>query len=217
VSALKEAKEAWASNITGLSDEDIGERARGLAVLVRAIARDGILRADRFAQIMKFDLETAKEMFAALAAIGAETDESDNIVGAYVTGSETPFKLRVIAKDLYAWSALHALFIPGILGAAATIDSLCPVSGRALRIRVSGRSVRSLTPSDVWLSVFLPSRGPSRLGPDSQACRQMNFFGDRETAEEWVKERSAVIALSLEDAFELALAHWVDRIKRAKS
>ena len=42
----------------------------------------------------------------------------------------------------------------------------------------------------------------------------MHFFRAREVADEWVKERQAVVALSLDDAFELAHAHWVERSRR---
>lgn len=42
----------------------------------------------------------------------------------------------------------------------------------------------------------------------------MHFFHAREAAEEWVSGREAVVALSLDDAFELAQVHWVERSKR---
>ena len=44
----------------------------------------------------------------------------------------------------------------------------------------------------------------------------MHFFRAREAADEWVKGREAVVALSLEDAFELAQVHWLERAKRAR-
>ena len=43
----------------------------------------------------------------------------------------------------------------------------------------------------------------------------MHFFRAREAADEWVAGREAVAALSLEDAFELARAHWVERARAA--
>ena len=44
----------------------------------------------------------------------------------------------------------------------------------------------------------------------------MHFFRAREAAEEWVEGREAVVALSLDEAFELAQVLWVDRSKRAE-
>ena len=43
----------------------------------------------------------------------------------------------------------------------------------------------------------------------------MHFFRAREAADEWVSRREAVVALSLNDAFELAQVHWVERSRRA--
>jgi hypothetical protein len=43
----------------------------------------------------------------------------------------------------------------------------------------------------------------------------MHFFRAREAADDWVRTRDAVVSLSLEDAFELAKVHWLDRSKRA--
>ena len=43
----------------------------------------------------------------------------------------------------------------------------------------------------------------------------MHFFRAREAADEWVKGREAVVALSLDDAFELAQVHWLDRAAAA--
>ncbi len=43
----------------------------------------------------------------------------------------------------------------------------------------------------------------------------MHFFRAREAAEKWVAGREAVVAMSLEDAFELAQKHWVERARRA--
>ena len=43
----------------------------------------------------------------------------------------------------------------------------------------------------------------------------MHFFRAREAAAGWVKVREAVVALSLDDAFELAQVNWVERARRA--
>ena len=39
----------------------------------------------------------------------------------------------------------------------------------------------------------------------------MHFFHAREAADDWVQGREAVVALSLDDAFELAQVNWVRR------
>lgn len=43
----------------------------------------------------------------------------------------------------------------------------------------------------------------------------MHFFRAREAADDWVEQREGVVALSLDEAFELAQVHWVERARRA--
>jgi len=43
----------------------------------------------------------------------------------------------------------------------------------------------------------------------------MHFFRAREAADDWVGQREGVVALSLDEAFELAQVHWVERARRA--
>jgi len=45
----------------------------------------------------------------------------------------------------------------------------------------------------------------------------MYFFHAREAAEEWIGEREGVMALSLDDAFELARYHWVEPARRGQT
>jgi len=44
----------------------------------------------------------------------------------------------------------------------------------------------------------------------------MHFFHAREAAEQWTAGRDALVALSLDEAFELAQAHWVERARRGE-
>jgi len=41
----------------------------------------------------------------------------------------------------------------------------------------------------------------------------MHFFRAREVADEWAKARAGVVALTLEEGWELARVHWVDRAR----
>ena len=43
----------------------------------------------------------------------------------------------------------------------------------------------------------------------------MHFFRAREVADDWASERPGVVALTLDEAWELARVHWVARVRRA--
>jgi hypothetical protein len=74
--------------------------------LIRGIAKEDALSVDQFAKIMRFDIETAREVFAELSVRGFPTDETGSIVSAFVSTTETPLRLHVFGKDLYVWCAL---------------------------------------------------------------------------------------------------------------
>lgn len=167
MSDLERAKRAWASDYAGLSEEEIEQRVSGFGVMIRAIAAEGAVAAERFAELMGLDASTSKELFEGLSAVGMQTDESGRIVGAALTTRETPHKVLVAGRELFAWCALDTLFIPGLLGEAADIESTCASSGEPIRLTVSGQRIEACEPSSTWLSVFLPGGSSRQIGPTS--------------------------------------------------
>lgn len=167
MSALEEAKLAWATQYAGLSRREIDERMRGFEALVRGIAREGVVTVERFAELMGFEGSKAAVFFAGFSAAGMQTDEGGAILGAALTTRETPHTLRVAGKELYAWCALDTLFIPGLLGETVQVESTCPDSSEPIRLRVSPRRVEACEPSGTWLSIFLPGGSARHTGPTS--------------------------------------------------
>ena len=167
MSRLERAKRAWAGQFAGLSQVEIDDRVLGFATIVRSIARSGALSSERFADVMGVGVSRAEELLADLEAIGMQSDGTGNIVGAALTTQASPHEVRVGGKDLYAWCALDTLFIPGLLGESADIESVCPVSGGPVRLRVSPGRIESCEPADAWVSVFLPGSTLRKMGPAS--------------------------------------------------
>ena len=140
---------------------------RGFTVIVRALAKEGALGPERFAELMGLEVSEAQQLFAELAAIGMQVDEDGNVVGAALTTRETQHAVRVAGRDLYAWCALDTLFIPGLVGATAEIESRGPSGDERFRLTVSPERVESCEPDGVWLSVFLPGSASAQTGPAS--------------------------------------------------
>ena len=167
MSELEAAKRAWASDYAGLSQGETDQRVRAFRAMVRGIAEEGVLTAQRFGELMGLEPSMAREVFAGLSAAGMQTDESGNILGAALTVHETPHRCRIAGKQLYAWCALDTLFIPGLLGETADVESTCPSSGDAIRLTVSPERIDACEPSSIWLSVFLPGSYSRQVGPAS--------------------------------------------------
>ena len=168
-SLLEEAKAAWARAYAGLTQEQIDQRVAGFTALVRGIAKTGAVTPEDFGRETGLDTNQANEMFSQLGAFGLEVDAAGRIVGAALTTRRTAHSLKVAGSQLFAWCALDTLFIPGLLGVAAEVESTCPVSGAAIRLSVTPRGVSAVSPPDVALSVVLPGVGSSgaTTGPAS--------------------------------------------------
>jgi alkylmercury lyase len=135
--------------------------------MIRSIAEDGVITPQRFAKLVGLELSAARNVLDGLSAAGMQTDVSGNIVGAALTARETQHKIRVAGKERFAWCALDTLFIPGLLGETARVESTCPSSGEAIRLTISPERIESAEPCSTWLSVFLPGGSSRQLGPAS--------------------------------------------------
>ena len=166
---LEEAKRAWASSYAGLSQAQIDQRILGFAALVRGIARAGAVSPEEFASKLEIEPSRAKDLFAGFATMGVQIDEQGRVVGAALTARKTAHRVEVGGKELYAWCALDTLFIPGLLGEEAEIESRCPVSGEVVRVSATPDGVEDFSPADAVVSVVLPGVGPApaQTGPAS--------------------------------------------------
>ena len=124
--------------------------------------------AGTFAEAVKLPAERADEIFRGLAATGVEFDADGNLVGAALSVKPTPHRFRVKGRDLYAWCALDALFLPGLLDASAEVESRCPTTGEKIRLTASPHGVGECTPPEAVLTVVVP--GVSRPAGETGAA-----------------------------------------------
>ncbi len=176
--------------------------------------------AAQLAGVVNMPVEQLEAIFEQFAARGGEFDEDGNLVGASLTLNPTPHHFRVKGNDLYTWCSLDTLFLPGLIGETAVIKSTDPVSGEPIHLTITPHKVEEYCPSSTVLSIAVPgiscrtetSTGPD-TGPQSEACSQMYFFTSRETAETWLKDSPGIAIFTVEEAWQLAKAHWLDRRK----
>jgi hypothetical protein len=95
MSRVERAMHAWAGQFAGLSQPEIDDRVRGFATIVRVIARSGAISPERFAEVMGIDVSMAEELVADLGAIGMQSDDEGNIIGAALTTQASPHKVHV--------------------------------------------------------------------------------------------------------------------------
>lgn len=168
-SALAAAKRAWDRMYEGLTQAETDRRVLSFTSLVRGIAETGSVNPDEFARENQLDSKQASDLFASFAAMGFEFDADGKIVGAALTTRQTPHSVALEDKQLFAWCALDTLFIPGLLGETAEIESTCPVSITKIRLTVAPDGVTALEPAEAVISIVLPGSGfqGTTTGPTS--------------------------------------------------
>ena len=130
----------------------------------------------------------------------------DGRITAFIGLSTVPTRHRLITNGtlLYTWCAFDALFLPGLLGIAAEIESLCPAGGGTIGIRLNAGRLERATPSDPVLSFVTPDH--EALGKDlrGEFCCHVNFFANRDRFAMRAAGKVPMGAVSLPEALRLA-------------
>lgn len=135
------------------------------------------------------------------------TDKEGQIIGfGGLAVREMPHRFKVDGRTLYTWCAWDSLFIPGILGLEAEVESPAPGSTARVRVSVAPDGVKRVQPRSAVMSFLLPSAQTFQadaLKAMASFCHYIFFFPDREMAAAWTTSHPDTTVISLSDAFEL--------------
>ncbi|NIV34556.1 MAG: hypothetical protein GWN58_35375, partial [Anaerolineae bacterium] len=181
--------------------------------LLQLLAQGQPVSAAQLAERVEMPVAQIQAIFDRFAARGGEFDQGGNLVGAALTLNPTPHHIRVNGRELYAWCALDTIFLPGLLGEMAEVESTDPITGETIRLTIAPDGVRDYSPIGAVLSIAVPGVSCSReqTGPQSDACSQMHFFRARETADTWLKDHPGLAIFTVEEAWQLAHEGWLAR------
>ncbi len=118
-------------------------------------------------------------------------------------------------NDLYAWCAWDAIYVPGILGQDARVESRDPISGHPISMTVTPDGVKDVLPQGALTSVVSAEMNvTASAGPESQRCSQMLFFASRETAETWLKDHPGTAIVPVEVVYQMAHEFQIEPARR---
>ncbi|MGQ0551573.1 MAG: organomercurial lyase [Armatimonadota bacterium] len=115
---------------------------------------------------------------------------------------EMPHRFHVDGRTLYTWCAWDSLFIPGILGKNARVESADPVTKQKISLVVGPNGVKEVTPAGTVVS-FLAPETPFDADVIQSFCHFVHFFSSPETASKWISEHPNTFILSVNEAYEL--------------
>ena len=139
-------------------------------LLLDAIAEGQPVSTTGFAQRTGLDAEAVDEIFSQMRNEGSEFNAEGALVGKVLTQIPTPHHFNLSGKELYAWCALDTLFLSGLMGRTAQVESTCPATGQEIRLTVAPDHVESSNPDGIVLSIIIPGKledtGPGSIsGP----------------------------------------------------
>ncbi len=208
---LNEIIEAWSSSQKMKFSED---EAKLIKAMYPPLAQGEPVAPADVAAKSGFPLKVIEKSFRLMKRSGAEFDESGNLIGNALTLKPTKHKFVVDGQELYAWCAVDTLFLPGLVGKTADVESLCPATGERIRLRISPTGIESVDPLKTVVSVVIPGASAAckpgqEKGAGSASCQSMNFFISREVAEKNLGPDSDVAILDIQEAAQLAQEVWV--------
>ncbi len=113
-----------------------------------------------------------------------------------------PHRFQVDGRTLYTWCAWDSVFIPGILGKTAHVESTDPLTREKISLVVEPEGVKELEPADTVVSFLAPNR-VFDANIIQSFCHFVHFFGSRESGERWTSEHNGTFLFSVDEAYEL--------------
>lgn len=131
-------------------------------------------------------------------------DDEGGIVAFYgLNLSRTNQRLTVDGRTLHTWCAWDTLFIPGILGLDASVESECPVSGERIRLTVTAQGLRDIEPESTVMSFLVLGAEKTQFELRENFCCYVHFFRSRQDGREWVSKHEGTFLISLDEAYQL--------------
>jgi alkylmercury lyase len=135
---------------------------------------------------------------------GVFSDPQGNIAGywglALPEAYKSPHRLTIGDRTLSAWCAWDTLFLPQLLGHAAEVESVSPVSGAIVRLTVTPERVERVEPAGAQMSFLLPEEAAVQKNVVTAFCHFIHFFPSRQSGETWVKQHPETFLLSIDEA-----------------
>lgn len=206
----------WVSQTDKMLDEMPNAMETGFQFrteLLHLLSQGKPVSLERLSTEISLPIEELRLALDEFAARGGEFNDEGHVVGAALTLNPTPHRFRVNGNNLYAWCALDTLFLPGLLGQTAEVESTCPVTGETIQLTVTPKGVASYNPNSTVLSITVPGISCSRekTGPQSDTCSQIHFFRSHSAAESWVADHPGIAIFTVEEAYQLAQVNWIER------
>ena len=177
--------------------------------IYRSIAVGEPVSPEYVAKATGYPVEDIAPTFDDLRNGGSDFNAEGNLVGFMLSQVRTRHEFKLNGRDLYTWCAFDALFLPGFLGETAQVRSVCRATGETIQLTISPQGIKNPHPVEAVLSLTVPgvsaACAPGQKGGAAGAsCSSIDFFVNREVAEDWLGPDTDLAILSLDEAWHVA-------------
>jgi alkylmercury lyase len=181
---------------------------------IQALSKGKPISPEELARIWEMSLEQVQSILAGAVAAGrVEIDLQGRLVGGVLSLNPTAHRISIDGNHLYAWCAYDAIYTPGVVGKTTLIESTDPVTGELIQVTLTPEGVEDIRPQSAVVSI-VGAEADTRGGPKSSRCSQMLFFGSRQSANQWLRGKTDVSILTVEEAFEVAVEFQINPARR---
>ncbi len=194
--------------VTELADKIVGAVPRFDAagqkiavVLYRLLSEGHPVPLTRLADVVARPVETVTNTVAKWPVF---RDDQDAVVGfgGLTVVEMPPHRFIVDGRTLHTWCAWDSLFIPGVLGKPARVESVCPVTKEQISLEVGPDGVKRVDPPTIVVSFLTPDRTFDR-NVIVNFCHFVHFFRSAHVAATWISQHTGTFVLSIDEAFAL--------------
>jgi alkylmercury lyase len=134
---------------------------------------------------------------------GIYRDDKGRVIGYWgLTIVETPHRMLVDGRRVYAWCAWDTLFLPELLGSAARVESSCPVSGARIALEVGPEGI-ACEGEQPLVSFIVPDPQKAAADVVRSFCHYVHFFAGEVAARPWTAAHPGTVVATLDEAWEL--------------
>lgn len=178
--------------------------AQLVATLYRELAKGTPITSEELERLT-VAAEIPAELVKAAAAQWLELDASGNMIGfGGLSLKPTRHTLRLDDRSFYLWCALDGFLVAHVLGRPVSIETRCPMTETAIRVRASPSAVVEVEPASSVMSIIIPESTCACTVANTRQgfCDLVSFYRSADIARDALKGRGTV--LSMDEAFALA-------------
>ncbi|HEV8565455.1 MAG TPA: organomercurial lyase, partial [Actinomycetota bacterium] len=151
--------DSLAAAVAKAAPEFDGEQQRIALEVYRRLAEGSPAPASDVAERAGVKVDRVEQLLATWPGVYLDGDGS--VIGFWgltINKLSPTHRLEVDGRELFAWCAWDTLFLPGILGATASVESVCPTTGDMVSLVVSSERVLQVSHPGAVVSFLLPDR-----------------------------------------------------------